>query len=66
MDYINELGSLALASRLKRLLNRMHADGEKVYVVADDAGSNHGPNGVYLKYFDGEIWHDWIWVILLE
>ena len=31
MDYINELGALALASRLKRLLNRMHADGEKVY-----------------------------------
>ena len=31
MDYIDELGSLALASRLKRLLNRMHTDGEKVY-----------------------------------
>jgi DNA-binding MarR family transcriptional regulator len=31
VDYIDELGSLALASRLKRLLNRMHADGEKVY-----------------------------------
>jgi DNA-binding MarR family transcriptional regulator len=31
LDYIDELGSLALASRLKRLLNRMHADGEKVY-----------------------------------
>jgi DNA-binding MarR family transcriptional regulator len=31
VDYIEELGTLALASRLKRLLNRLHMDGEQVY-----------------------------------
>jgi len=30
-DYIEELWTLALASRLRRLLNRFLADGEKVY-----------------------------------
>lgn len=30
-DYISELGALALASRLRRLLHRLHADGELVY-----------------------------------
>jgi DNA-binding MarR family transcriptional regulator len=30
-DYISELGVLALASRLRRLLQRLHADGELVY-----------------------------------
>ena len=30
-DYIAELGALALASRLRRLLHRLQCDGEKVY-----------------------------------
>jgi DNA-binding MarR family transcriptional regulator len=30
-DYIAELGPLALASRLRRLLQRMQSDGEQVY-----------------------------------
>ncbi len=30
-DYIAELGALALASRLRRLLQRLHSDGEQVY-----------------------------------
>jgi DNA-binding MarR family transcriptional regulator len=30
-DYISELGALALASRLRRLLQRLHTDGERVY-----------------------------------
>ena len=30
-DYIGELGPLALASRLRRLLNRLLSDGEQVY-----------------------------------
>ena len=31
MDYFDQLGTLALASRLRRLLNRLLGDGEKVY-----------------------------------
>jgi DNA-binding MarR family transcriptional regulator len=31
MDYIGELGPLALASRLRRLLHTLTSDGEKVY-----------------------------------
>ena len=31
MDYLNQLGAMALASRLRRLLNRLLSDGEKVY-----------------------------------
>ncbi|MCJ2540665.1 MAG: hypothetical protein LN414_05295, partial [Candidatus Thermoplasmatota archaeon] len=38
----------------------MAVEGEKVYVVADDLSYRGAPNGIYLKYFDGEIWHDWI------
>lgn len=30
-DYIRKLGALALASRLRRLLHRLHADGARVY-----------------------------------
>ena len=30
-DYIFQLGALALASRLRRLLQRLHADGERIY-----------------------------------
>lgn len=30
-DYISDLGALALASRLRRLLQRLHADGQRVY-----------------------------------
>jgi len=30
-DYVAELGALALASRLRRLLQRLHSDGEQVY-----------------------------------
>lgn len=30
-DYLAEIGALALASRIRRLLQRMHADGERVY-----------------------------------
>jgi len=30
-DYLAELGAVALASRLRRLLQRLQADGEKVY-----------------------------------
>ena len=30
-DYITELGALALASRLRRLLHRLQSDGEQVY-----------------------------------
>lgn len=30
-DYIAELGALALASRLRRLLHWMHSDGDQVY-----------------------------------
>jgi len=31
LDYLDQLGALALASRLRRLLNRLLSDGEKVY-----------------------------------
>lgn len=31
IDYLAELEALALASRLRRLLQRLHADGERVY-----------------------------------
>lgn len=31
MDYFDQLGSLALASRIRRLLNRLLAQGEQVY-----------------------------------
>ena len=31
MDFLSELGELALASRLRRLTDRMHREGEKVY-----------------------------------
>ena len=31
MDYFDQLGALALASRIRRLLGRLLADGEKVY-----------------------------------
>jgi DNA-binding MarR family transcriptional regulator len=31
LDYFDQLGTLALASRLRRLLNRLHGEGEKVY-----------------------------------
>ncbi|MCP4581172.1 MAG: winged helix-turn-helix transcriptional regulator [candidate division Zixibacteria bacterium] len=31
MDYLDQLGALALASRLRRLLNGLLSDGEKVY-----------------------------------
>ncbi|UCD95074.1 MAG: MarR family transcriptional regulator [Candidatus Zixiibacteriota bacterium] len=34
-DYIDQLGTLALVSRLRRLLNRMLAEGEKVYKSLD-------------------------------
>ena len=34
-DYIDQLGTLALGSRLRRLLNRMLAEGEKVYKSLD-------------------------------
>jgi len=30
-DYLNKLGPLALASRLRRLLQRLNADGERIY-----------------------------------
>lgn len=32
-DYLAKLGAVALASRLRRLLQRLHADGERVYRV---------------------------------
>jgi len=31
LDYLDQLGALALASRIRRLLGRLLADGEKVY-----------------------------------
>jgi DNA-binding MarR family transcriptional regulator len=34
-DYLVELGALALASRLRRLLQRLHADGERIYRTLD-------------------------------